>query len=291
MVMHDASTKRGSRRSVRFRVAGRGMPFCLVSLTLAFAAGGVAGEPAAPSSQAKVETLESLVAQLLDLELEEKKERNAWNEQKNHMDAMIQLLAVEKNRLNKALAEVENRKKEEESEQERIARRIAELKTILLKVAEAATASGKDLLCEYDRLPEPLQRGLKPGADVVKAEITGPASSSNAVRRLRAAAAFGHDLQRVLSEVHLVKQVIALGEKDHREADVLYLGGAVGFYLLPGGKEAGVMRRPDDAWTAVARDEIAPQVARAMAVKRKETSPALVRLPLAPESDKEESDE
>jgi len=245
-----------------------------------FAAAGVAGEPAAPAVPEKVENLEGLVGELLDLQLEEDKEQNAWEEQKRHLAAVQSLLAGEKERLAKQLTAIDSRKQEEESARERLARAIAELKESLLQVSKTATETALNLLKEYESLPAPLRRELASTADMLSTTLKDDASADNALKRLRIAVGFGHDLQRTLSAIHLVKEVIEVREGDKREADVLYLGGAVGFYLLPSGHGAGVLRRTNDGWIAEERNAIAEHVARAMAVKRKEKPPEIVRLPV-----------
>ncbi len=257
-----------------FRLASWGLAVLL------FATVGVAGEPAAPAAPEKVETLEGLVGELLVLELEDKKEREAWAEQERHLTAIQSVLADEKERLTKQLAAIDSRKQEEESERERLARTIAERNESLLRVAKAATGTARDLLAQYEALPAPLRRELTPAAEMLRTTLKDDTTASHALKRLRMAVGFGHDLQRTLSAVHLVKEVIEVREGDKREADVLYLGGTVGFYLLPSGQGAGVLRRKDGGWLVEKRDGIADRVARGMAVKRKEKPPALTRLPV-----------
>jgi hypothetical protein len=222
------------------------------------------------------------VSELLRLDLEENMERNAWREQGGQMDAMIALLKAEKQRLGKAIEEFETKEEKERTERERVASRISKMKAALLEIAHSATEAGRDILGEYEKLPVPLQEQLKTGAQLVRTRLDEKASAENAVDRLRTVVAFSHDMQRILSEIHAVKEVIAFEDKQRVEVEVLYLGGTVGFYLAPDRKQAGVLRRSGGKWIRESHDEIAPQVALALEVKRKETPPSLVALPLRP---------
>jgi hypothetical protein len=208
------------------------------------------------------------------------------------MDAMIALLKAEKERLEKAVEDFEAREKTEQTQRERMVRRIAAMRAVLLKIAGSATQAGRSILAEYDKLPAPLREQLKTGAQLVRTRLDEKASAESAVERLRTVVAFGHDMQRILSEVHAVKEVVAFEDGARLEVDVIYLGGVVGFYLTPDGRRSGLLRRSGDRWTREARDEIAPQVVLALEVARKETPPTLVPLPLDPPRAKEEkSDE
>jgi hypothetical protein len=227
-------------------------------------------------------TLESLVSELLRLDLEESKEKTAWHEQRGKIDAMIALLQAEKQRLEKAVKEFENKEDTERTERERLANRISEMKAALSGIAQSAADAGRDMLAEYEKLPPALQESLRTGAQVVRARLDERASPENAVGRLRTVVAFSHDMQRILSEIHAVKEILAFEDSRRVEVDVLYLGGAVGFYLAPDRKHAGILRPSGGRWTRESRDEIAPQVALALEVTRKETPPRLVALPVSP---------
>lgn len=233
------------------------------------------------SNQSSTQTLENLVSEKLKLELEEKSEKTVWQEQRAQLDVMIKLLQTEKKRLDRDVTEFELREKAEEGKREIFAKKIAKRKAILMKIAGFTTKTGKILLSEYKKLPEPLQEKLKAGAQLLQTRINEKSSNENVLERLHTVIAFGHDQQRILSEIHLGKQVVDLGEKERLEVDVLYMGGTIGFYLTPDQKHAGILRRSGCIWKAEPRDEIATEVELALKVKRKEVPPVLVQLPLS----------
>ena len=69
------------------------------------------------------------------------------------------------------------------------------------------------------------------------------------------------------------------------EADVLYLGGAIGYFVTPGDRAAGMIVRSGGGWKVVRRDDLAGAIRRALAVLSKESPPALVELPVVPPAD------
>jgi len=144
----------------------------------------------------------------------------------------------------------------------------------------AAAETGERLLGAYGKLPEPLKERLKSGAQALQSRLKEPPCPERADDRVRIVAAFGYDLQRVLQETHAVRQILQLADGQRVEADALYLGGTLGYYLAPDHAQAGLLTRSDAGWSAVPRDGIAEQVALALKIKRKETAPALVSLPL-----------
>jgi hypothetical protein len=83
--------------------------------------------------------------------------------------------------------------------------------------------------------------------------------------------------------VHAVKQVLALAGDRPRELDVLYLGSALGYYVVPGEDRAGWVHRGRTGWVVTPNDAMASEVRRALAIHRKEAPAELVRLPLPPE--------
>ncbi len=254
---------------------------CIVIVSAA-SCGSLARGEDKPTDLPSARTLEALVSELLQLELEENKEETTWREHRGHMDAMIALLKAEKQQLQKAIESLRTKERSEQTERERLVARISEMKAALLGVAKSATEAGRDILAEYEKLPVPLQERLKSGARLLRTRLDEKPSADRAVELLRTVVAFSQDMQRILSEIHAVKKVLALEDGQRLEVDVLYLGGAIGFYLTSDQKGAGVLKRSDGKWTRKSRNEIAPQVALALGVKRKEKPPTLVALPLPP---------
>jgi len=241
---------------------------------------GFSQERTSPSTPPTLETFERLVSELIRLEREEVAETTAWREQSGDLDAMVTALESERKRLDTASADVEAREKAAQSEHERTAERIRAANERLSRLARAATEAARGILAEYDGLPISLQEQLRGGATIVRSLFADDVPPDGAVEALRTVLAFCHDMQRIASDVHVVKEVLTFAEGRRREVDMLYLGTAMGFYLTPDRRQAGMVLRSGGVWTRSDRDDVAPYVALALEVRRRETPPRLVPLPL-----------
>ena len=226
------------------------------------------------------QTLESVVSEQVRLELDLKQEELSWQQQRDHIEALLTLRKVEKERLEKNISELLLREKTGQDERERLTRENNEARQLMIATEATADLIVKDLLTVYDNLPEPLLLKMKPGLQTIRTRLKKITSPEQTAERLRNISAFGADLQRTLSETHAVKQIIALGKEQRIEVEALYLGGLLGFYLTPDHRHAGLLSHTEKGWSAEPDNKITRQVARALAIKRKEAPPTLVRLPL-----------
>ena len=93
------------------------------------------------------------------------------------------------------------------------------------------------------------------------------------------------ELEEVLVAVHgldTVKQMLETGDGERRELDVLYIGGAMGYYVSPDNSQSGLILRGPDGWKVSPRDGLASAVRHAIKVCRKEAPACVVELPVIP---------
>lgn len=248
----------------------------------------LAGEPRVPGKDAKeppTETLAGLVGRLIALEVESSEEDTRWEEQEAHLLTTLSLLEKEKRRLDESLASAEKDADAAKTEREGLGRSIREAESLLAAVDESIETNGKRLLGSYRRCPEPLQAHTDKGAARVRDAVYGKAVPLTTAERLQLVSAFSQDCRRILGSVHAVKQIVELPGEEPVEADVLYLGGAVGYFVAPGDRPAGMMVRSGEGWKVVQRNDLARAVRRALAVFSKEVPPALVDLPVPAPAD------
>jgi len=240
----------------------------------------VAPSVGADEKKTDVETLQALVREWINLQGQLQEEETRWQEQKAHLEMTLTLLRKEKASLDQAIASANKKRDESRSERERLSREIAAAKAPPAQMDKAIQEQGRRLLAVHDALPAPLRKPLSGASTRVRAALFGKKGDWTLPERLQLMVAFAADLDRVLGAVHLVKQVLDVGDSGAREVDVLYLGGAVGYYISPDGRESGLLTRGGKGWTRTARNELAPAVRRAIAVFRKERPAALVDLPV-----------
>ncbi len=253
----------------------------MLPLLLLAAAGLTAGEKPDPT-----DTLQELVTQLVELRTETARERNRWKEEKSHLETSKALLEKENKKLDDELATTKAQTDVAESRREKLAHDIDTSSTLLKRADWSARQTAEQLFASYDALPEPLRVPLAAGATRVRNSLTAKKESQNAADRFRLVAAFASDINRTLSSVHVVKQALAPDGRERREMDVLYLGGAIGYYVSPDGAQAGIVTRNGKEWKCLPRNDLARTVSRSIAVFRKEKPARLVRLPLVQEAKK-----
>jgi hypothetical protein len=87
------------------------------------------------------------------------------------------------------------------------------------------------------------------------------------------------EIHQIVASVHTHTEVLALPD-GRREAEVLYLGSAIGYYVSADEQRAGLRVKTPDGWQIQPRPEIAAAVKHALEVARQERPPGLVRLPV-----------
>ena len=266
------------QRSSSRLLASPGVAVCAYMLTL-LPCNGVTRSPEAAFTVSP-HTLEGVVSEQVRLELELSQEEAAWQRQRDHLDALLTLRKTEKERLEKNSIEQVTYENKGQAERAKLTLQNKEARQLLSEVETRAAQAEERLLAIYDRLPEPLRLKLKPSMHTLRTRLKSAPAPEQTSERLRTVAAFGADLQRTFSETHAVKQVITLGHGQRIEVEALYLGGFLGFYLAPDHLQAGFLTPTAKGWKEEPQDGLAGQLARALAIKRKESPPTLVRLPL-----------
>jgi hypothetical protein len=236
----------------------------------------------AEKQERPTDALQALVRELTALQVEVNKEDTRWQEQKAHLETTLSLLEKEKAQLDRDLASAKAEADVTQTERERLVGEIDKAEALLRATDGSVRQSGRRLLRSVEGLPEPLKKPLAAGAARVRDALFGEAGGRSVAERLQLVTAFAADLDRIMSSVHAVKQVLDMPGDERREADVLYVGSAIGYYVFPSEDHAGILMPGPEGWEVSPRDDLAPSVSRALAVFRKEKPAALVKLPMPP---------
>lgn len=258
---------------------------CVAALTVfpsaVVAADGSDDKAAASANgQRQTDVLRALVRQLIDLQSEQVKENAAWQKQKSHLEALVFLHEKEAAALGKREAEAREAAEEAQAKRKETEQRIAAMDALLSQMRATIRDEASRLLSIFQKLP-PLLKAPLSGSSARLRDVVKEDAKASVPERIRVLTAFAASLHSVLRSTHVGKRVFQLAGGTRREMDVLFLGGAQGYYVSPDGKRAGLLVRKAGEWSEVARDEIAGEVREAIAIVKKERPARLVRLPLA----------
>ncbi len=242
-----------------------------MSVHMAFAAG--------PTTH-PAETLQNLVHEHIELQLELQAEIGGWKEEKAHLETTSDLLSKELAQLKELLDAAEGDIDSASTDQASSSSRAVQSENILDSLDQAIEEYARELLEVYATLPSPLATMIGGGATRVRPIAWSRNGMSPAPERLQVATTFGADLQRLLGSIHRVQQVLELEDDLRIEADVLYIGGAIGYYVSPDGKLAGMIVREHEDWVVLPHNDLADVIRTGFAVFSKQRPPELVSLPL-----------
>jgi hypothetical protein len=246
---------------------------CGLALTVARAESGSApGHP--------LETLESLVGQWSDLRLTLAEEERGWEEQRRYLVREIDLLRKEQEVLGEALrdaADAGDAVDEEHLAQLRARDRLQEILEALPPMIDLAEAS---LRAWPARLPPALRVSLDPAFRLLLDDDRDARGTSYGARLQRVVALYG-EIEKLQNNIHVVKELLPVGDGVYREVDVCYLGLARAFAVSADDDWAAVGTPSDQGWVWEERVALAPRVRQAIAVCRREREVDTVILPLA----------
>lgn len=133
------------------------------------------------------------------------------------------------------------------------------------------------LLKSVEQLPKALQDLLPIVEDVKKASLKRQALQLNS--RLQILKSLAKEISQLQKTTHVVEQILELNGKK-QETQVLYLGTALAYYLSRDGQLAGQIIYRDKEWQIFPKNEIAPNIQKALNVLQQEGKPELIQLPI-----------
>lgn len=263
--------RRGSRAGGRTRpVRLGGGGFLLACGALALLAAGAPGDE-----------LRALVRELLEYEKELAAEESRWRDEKEHLETTRALLEREREALRARVSEAEEELDRRVAEAQALEASVASARGALEEIDRASVQAGQRLLETEELLPGPLRDSLAPASRKARSAFSR-SDGGRVLDRLQVVAALATDLLRALSAAHASEEVLEIEGRGRREAEVLYLGAAIGYYVARDGSEGGLIVREGRAWKPrPPSKDLGPRVRRAIEVFEKKRPAAIVELPLA----------
>lgn len=259
-----------------------------ILLTSGICIAAPAGEKATevtPSAEAdKPQLLTQLVGKLLSLKDEIVKEEASAGETFAHLERQLETLNQEKKALEQRISEAEKRSAEESSERESLTKSITKKERIFLTLAKAVEEGEGRLEKTAASIP-PSRSGKR------HESATGLDARPDSVpERLNALLLTANDIAREQATILHLKAVVDIAEHGRVEADVLWIGTALGYYVTPDDKHAGILVFRGDRWSSEPDDPAASAIRKAIRLARKDEPAALVELPILPPQQKGEAE-
>ena len=224
---------------------------------------------------ATTRTLEGLTARWVDLRQEISSEERVWQEQKARLQDEINLLLKEKAILEEDLAEMQKRKSSHEAERAKLIQSKEISQDALDKVLPALSRYEANLKKWRKLLPPSLSSPLDKLFD--KLEMGREQSVS---QRLQFILSLWGEIERLQSNVHVVKEIIRTNSGREREFEIIYLGLTQGYCVSEDGKFAGIGRPAKDGWVWKWCPQIANEVRKGIDFYKHEKIAEFVKLPL-----------
>lgn len=228
----------------------------------------------------KPQLLTQLVGKLLSLKDEIVKEEASAGETFAHMERQLETLTQEKKALEKRISEEEARSAEESSERERLTKSITEKERILVTLAKAVEEGEGRLEKTAASIPPSRNNRLKQSA------AAADESPDSVPDRLNAVFLAANDIAREQATIIASKATVDVPDRGRVEADVLWIGTALGYYATPDDKHAGILVFRGDRWSSEPDDLAASAIRKAIRLARKDEPAALVELPILPPQQK-----
>lgn len=253
----------------------------LLSAALCFLWAAGARSRAQEEPDDSVEVFESLVEELVDLQLETGREEARWREEQDRLETTLTILSKEKGVLEEEVASLEAELQTIREQDEGLEKRLRDANAVALEIDAAVRTQAQRLLAVHDSLPEPLASPLEVPERGLRQALDSEVASVSDVERLRRVIAFATQLQEVLEGAHAVQEVLDLGPLGRVEASVIYLGCVLGYYVTPDEGHSGLRVRTGSGWESRPRDgDLAGRLRRARALILQEESADLVDLPI-----------
>jgi len=227
-----------------------------------------------PLFAGELQTLESLVAQWVDLRRAQTAGAEAWRGEKARISTELELLAQSAARLEGERARLLALTSRDDQTRAVAAEEAQAHRQALADLGPVLDASEKALRARLAALPPPLARRIEEDMDA------GASDPGEALRRLRTVFALQEKLSQLQHGLHGGRERVPLAE-GAREMDVLWIGTTQAFAVTADDSLAAEGLPGPEGWTWRVLPGEAPRIRRALRLVLGEIPPALLELPLS----------
>ncbi len=206
------------------------------------------------------------------------KEKKDWELGKQVLEQRVSLLQGEIDALESRLQETRAQIGDAEDKRRELRREETQLSAAAEALALKIDALESKTHTLMRRLPDPILQRIEPLArripeNPARTELSLSERFQNVIGVLNEVNKFNRDIT-------VVSELRELSADRSAEVQTIYLGLAQAYYVSRNGEVAGVGRPTDDGWVWQPANELAPQVAEAIAILENKSVPAFVPLPV-----------
>jgi len=250
---------------------------------LALAAIAILASPGAPAQDAsenaeKLAGTRDTLAKWVETQQIISREREDWQVGKDVLEQRIALIRGEIDGLEGRIAEIDGGLGDTDRR-----RRELDAENAALREASASLAAGiggleAKTLRLIGRLPEPIRSRVKPLSQRIP---TDPGSTEPSLsQRFQNVVGVLNEVNKFQRDITVTSELRSLEDGRTVEVTALYVGLGQGYYVTPDGAAAGYGGPGPEGWEWFPANELAAQVAHAIAILQNEQVPAFVPLPV-----------
>ena len=227
----------------------------------------------------KLEALDELTAQWMQLRTTIAREKQDWKEQHRHVNSEIDLLQKRVTDLTSQINDLTERTEAADKDRTELVARSGQLKAVVSRLRDVFSHAESELRKWRARIPPGLRATLTTRFDALP-ESEKEAAALALGRRARTIVALYTEIESLQNGIHNTRETLEASKGRRRQMDVLYLGLARGFAVSRDKTWAAVGNPSEKGWTWQPAPESAAAIRQAIDIYSRQETARLIRLPL-----------
>jgi hypothetical protein len=205
-------------------------------------------------------------------------ERADWEVEKQALEQGIALLEKEARLLDEQIAKAEATATQADRERQKLIEENEQLSSAAVVVRDVVEALEKRTLEVARQFPPPLRERIEPLFKRIPR--AGAGSHLSLGERFQNVVGILSEVDKFNGSITVTSELRQIPSGENVQVKPIYLGLGAAYYVDKTGQTAGVGRPGPDGWTWTARNELAPQVTRAIYVYENAAAAVFVHLPV-----------
>ncbi|WP_309020581.1 DUF3450 family protein [Pelagicoccus sp. SDUM812003] len=242
------------------------------------AAGIALAGPAALSAAPELAETRSALKEWVEIKKLISEESSKWVVEKETLNESIDLLQKEIDKLQAAI----ERQEEEQTDAERVRAELTREEEALKQASAIVKNNIGDLEAQALELVKYLPKALQSKLTIITQRIPKnkrEIDASTLSNRVMSIIGILTEIEKFNSQITVENEIQDINGEKVR-VDTIYIGLAVAYYVDGTQTEAGYMLPAKDGWTKVPNNALAPKIANAVAMQKKEMTVNFVNLPI-----------